>query len=117
MATLVPPDVRLQLSAAYPLDAQDGAGFDARVALVFTAPGTRNTLYVTELAPEDGDLLLFGYCVSPLGPDCDEWGYARLSELEGVALKNLRVERDGSIEPGAHTVRALLARRAAACAP
>jgi hypothetical protein len=32
---------------------------------------------------------LFGYCVSALGEDCDEWGYTMLSELQ-----NLRVLPD-----------------------
>ena len=39
---------------------------------------------------DSGDLSMFGYCVSPHGPDCDEWGSVLLSELESLR----RIERD-----------------------
>lgn len=56
----------------------DGQGFDAKVGVKFFSPFGRYTFYVTEF---DGADTLYGYCVSPLGEDCDEWGYASLSEL------------------------------------
>ena len=43
----------------------------------------------------DGQDLFFGYVVSPLGPDCDEWGYFSLAELAGVKNRfGLGLERD-----------------------
>lgn len=48
-------------------------------------PCGRFTFYVLEGRREpDGDLLFFEFYVSPLGPDCDELGYASLRELESV---------------------------------
>ena len=47
-------------------------------------PG-RYTYYVTEW---DGKDLLFGYVLSPLGSDCDEWGYTSLSEFEATTANN-----------------------------
>jgi hypothetical protein len=68
---------------------QDPLG--ATVAVKFFAPG-RYTFYATEF---DGDDTLFGYCVSPLGPDCDEWGYASLKELAEMKIWGIpAIERD-----------------------
>jgi len=58
----------------------DGDGQQATVYLRLFIPGSRYTLYVTEFDGEDKDTL-YGYCISPLGPDCDEWGYSSLREL------------------------------------
>lgn len=35
---------------------------------------------------DDGDWLFFGYVKSPLGQDCDEYGYFTLSELESILV-------------------------------
>ena len=65
--------------------------FTSTVAVKFFAPG-RYTLYVTEF---DGEDTLFGYCVSPLGPDCDEWGYSSLKELAEMEMFGMpAIERD-----------------------
>lgn len=46
------------------------------------------------------DVTLFGYCISPLGPDCDELGYASLAEIESVRNRlGLGLERDTSFRP------------------
>jgi transcriptional regulator with XRE-family HTH domain len=37
---------------------------------------------------------LFGYCLSPFGEDCDEWGYASLAELQATRVRGLTIERD-----------------------
>lgn len=68
-------------------------GFDAIVGVKFFTPFGRYTFYATEF---DGDDTLYGYCVSPLGPDCDEWGYASLRELaEATAFGGVpAIERD-----------------------
>ena len=60
-------------------------------------PFGRFTFYVTEF---DGEDTLFGYTVSALGPDCDEWGYGSLSELEAVQGRfGIGLERDRSFSP------------------
>ena len=42
------------------------------------------------------DWLFFGFVVSPLGEDCDEWGYFNLSELAAVRFPplGLPIERE-----------------------
>lgn len=66
----------------------------------FFFPMGRGTWYVTEGEKNaQGDWEFFGYVVSPLGPDCDEWGYFTLSELESVQVKGLKIERDLYFEP------------------
>ena len=58
-------------------------------------PCGRYTLYVTEAEKCGDDWRLYGYCVSPLGPDCDEYGYIMLSELQSVRNRfGLGIERD-----------------------
>ena len=66
------------LSSLPPLYAQDGKGMDATCYVKFFYGG-RGAFFATEF---DGDDTLYGYCVSPLGPDCDEFGYASFRELE-----------------------------------
>ena len=63
-------------------------------------PCGRWTLYVFSAEEADtvlssDDLLLYGYCVSPLGPDCDEWGYSSLEEIQQCTnAYKLSMERD-----------------------
>jgi hypothetical protein len=71
---------------------------DPTVVAKFFDPCGRWTYFATEFYPEDRTI--FGYCVSPLGDDCDEWGYASLDEIE--ATKNglgLGMERDLYFDP------------------
>jgi hypothetical protein len=77
---------------------QDGKGFDAIAYVKLFCPWSRYTLYVTEF---DGTDQLFGYTVSPLGPDCDEWGYSSLAQLARLALRTgtPAIERDQAFEP------------------
>jgi hypothetical protein len=71
------------------------AGMDKTAVLKFFFPAGRATYYVVEGERQDGDVLFFGYVVSPLGPDCDEWGYFTLNQLkEVVGPMGLRIERD-----------------------
>lgn len=80
-----------------PIRSQEGKGEDA-IAFVKLFGGSRYTMYVTEF---DGTDELYGFTVSPLGPDCDEWGYSSLeilAESEGPAGIPL-VERDQAFEP------------------
>jgi hypothetical protein len=65
---------------------------DKILVVKFFYPAGRGTWYGVEF---DGEDRFFGYCVSPLGPDCDEWGYFSLQELQSVRGKfGLKIERD-----------------------
>lgn len=90
---LLPPDVRAAL-ARFPLGSQDGRGKDAFVVVKYFFPAGRYTLYVTEAEFDEDDVRLFGYCLSPFGEDCDEWGYASLAELQATRVRGLTIERD-----------------------
>lgn len=106
---LLPPEVRAAF-ARFPIGSQEGAGDDARVLTKFFFPAGRYTFLVTEAELEGDDYLLFGYCVSALGADCDEWGYASLSELRSVCVRGLTMERDLDVLPGERTVGQVLGR-------
>ena len=75
------------------IKATDGLGDDAIAYVKFFCAFSRYTLYVTEF---DGEDELYGFCVSALGSDCDEWGYASLSDLAGAkwASGTPMIERD-----------------------
>lgn len=80
-----------------PLYSQDGKGMDAVAYVKFFDPCGRYTFYATEF---DGDDTFFGYCVSPLGADCDELSYASLSEIESVPGRfGIGIERDRHFNP------------------
>ncbi len=79
----------------FPLHSQDAKRDAALVVAKYFDPSGRFTFYATEGQPDGDDFLLFGYCVSPLGADLDEWGYTALSELEAVTGRfGLGIERD-----------------------
>jgi hypothetical protein len=59
----------------------------------FFGPGSRYTFYVTEFEGED---TLYGWWVSGLGADCDEWGYASFQGAGRACL------------PGAHMTQVAL---------
>ena len=80
-----------------PLGAQDGAGMEAVAYVKFFGSG-RWTFYATEY---DGADTFFGYCVSALGPDCDELGYLSFGELKKLRFPpfGLPAERDRHFRP------------------
>jgi hypothetical protein len=90
-----------------PLYSQDGKGADATTFVKFFHPTSRYTFFATEF---DGEDTLFGFCVSALGPDCDEWGYASLNEFETTVAGpfQMKMERDRHFKPT--TVREAAAR-------
>lgn len=90
---LLTAENKRQLPALY---SQDGKGMEAVAYVKFFHPMSRYTFYVTEF---DGTDTLFGYCVSPLGPDCDELGYASLQELTELRVRGLGIERDLHFKP------------------
>lgn len=108
---LLPPDVRAAF-AHYPLGSQESRGEDATVLVKYFFPAGRYTLFVTEANHEEGDWLLFGYCLSPFGPESDEWGYASLAELSALFVRGCTIERDLHLPIATRTVRELLARAA-----
>lgn len=92
---LMPDEIKAAIPAIY---AQDGKGLDAVAYLKLFLPGTRWTWYLTEYDPADDRA--FGYCVSGLGPDCDELGYVDMKELREIRVgPGFRVERDLGWEP------------------
>lgn len=105
---LITAPVRKALDST-PLYTNDGLGKDAPVIVKFFGGG-RFTYLVTEANKEDnGDYTFFGWMVSPLGPDCDEFGYSTLSELESIRFPfGLGIERDRQVTPGKYTVKELL---------
>ena len=78
---LVPKEIEATLP---PLYSQENVSDPVAVVKLFDPCG-RCTFYILEGSRQpDGDLRLFGFCRSALGPDCDELGYASLRELESV---------------------------------
>lgn len=108
---LLPSDVRAAF-ARFPIGSQEGARENARVLVKYFFPAGRYTFLVTEAEPQGDDYLLFGYCISAFGADCDEWGYASLAELRSLRVRGLAIERDLDVRPEARTVAELLGRRA-----
>ena len=75
---------------------------EEKVAIVKYFGGGRGTWYAVEGDKQpDGDWLFFGYVKSPLGSDCDEWGYFTLSQLKSVKFPpfGLGIERDMHFNP------------------
>lgn len=65
---------------------------EIKVKLKLFLPGTRWTWYVAEYDPEED--ILWGYCKSGLGEDCDEFGTMWLHELRSTKTPYGGVERD-----------------------
>jgi len=77
---------------------EDQALEDKQVVAKFFDPTGRFTYYMMEYDPEER--MAFGWCVSPLGPDCDELGYMTIDEMEEVKGRfGLGIERDQSFTP------------------
>ncbi len=71
-------------------------GTTQQVVLKLFDPYGRFTYYATSL---DGDTL-YGFAVSPLGSDCDEWGYSSLTEITSLRKFNRpQIERDRYFDP------------------
>ncbi|HEV7766507.1 MAG TPA: DUF2958 domain-containing protein [Thermoanaerobaculia bacterium] len=105
---LLTKEVRKALERAALRPVNANANDDALVIVKYFFPAGRYTLYVTQAEfgdyGEGDDALLFGYCISALGPDCDEWGYQSLNELQRTVVKGLRTERDLHFPIGKLTV-------------
>jgi hypothetical protein len=99
--------------ARYPIGSQERRGMDALVIVKYFFPAGRYTLFVTEAEFDGDDALLYGYCISPLGADCDEWSYSSLAELRSTRVRGLTVERDLDFPIATRTVAEALKRHAA----
>ena len=64
---------------------------DPLVIAKFFHPMSGAAWYATEYCPDDK--VFFGY-VTGLVPECDEWGYFNLAELESVRIWGVSMERD-----------------------
>jgi hypothetical protein len=104
---LYPLVVRVAL-ARFPIGSQERLGDQAKVIVKYFFPAGRYTFYVTEGEKDGTDVRLFGYCVSALGEDCDEWGYTSLTELLSVRVRGLTIERDLHLPFATRTVGELL---------
>lgn len=70
---------------------ETGESADVAPLKIFDPYG-RFTMYVFDM---DADGRMFGFVVSPLGPDCDEWGYSDLAEIQSLTkFGRPRIERD-----------------------
>ena len=87
----------------FPLYSQDSKGDEAVVWAKFFHPASRYTFFVTEMDIQRLESFgnkqyvegtAFGYVLSPLGQDCDEWGYVDLQELNELNVRGLSMERD-----------------------
>lgn len=67
----------------YPLYSQDGKR-NKKVLVKYFTPWAGWTWYITEGQQEGDDWILFGFVVSGLGSDCNEWGYISLNELQAI---------------------------------
>ena len=90
-----------QIEAIAPLfnntDSMIPIGEQIAVAKFFDPTG-RYTFWMTEYNPTDR--IAFGYCLSPLGEDCDELGYVSIAELEAIeGAFGLGIERDRHFDP------------------
>lgn len=104
---LITPELRSGLRP-FSLGSQEGLRDNAKVLIKFFFPAGRYTFFVTEAEEQDDDILFFGYCISPFGSDCDEWGYTCLSELQSVHVRGLTMERDLHLPFATRTIGELL---------
>ncbi len=73
-------------------DIENATGETQTIELKIFDPYGRFTFYVSSM---DSTGRMFGYTVSPLGPDCDEWGYGDRDEIASLMkFGRPRIERD-----------------------
>lgn len=91
---LIPKEWLAILQSAHAQAAATGDVAECAYVKLFD-PSGRWTLYVFDASVDEDDTRLFGFCVSPLGADCDEWGYASLTEIAATRGRfGLPMERD-----------------------
>lgn len=91
---LLPEKLRAEIPALY---SQEKIKPKEQIVYVkFFFPAGNWTWFVTEGKQHHGDFIFFGYVIG----FAEEWGYFTLSELEGINIKGLTVERDLYFKPG-----------------
>jgi hypothetical protein len=105
---LITPELRSALTSQFPIGSQEHQGYCAKVLVKFSSAADRYTFLATEARERKGDIVFFGFAVSPRGPSCDEWAYVTLSELERAQIRRA-VERDPYLPFATRTVADLLA--------
>lgn len=79
----------------YPFESQEGMGFDSKLLAHFFNPLGDQHWFITEAEKEGEDWIMFGYADLGFGPDCSEWGYMSLQELQDINLPfGMGIERD-----------------------
>jgi hypothetical protein len=92
---LFPDSLRRTFIERFPLHSQEATPLgDRKIVAKFFFPVGRYTYYVTGGEPEGDDFVFFGYCVSAVDENCDEWGYTMLSELMSTRWGPFHMERD-----------------------
>ncbi|MCO6512280.1 MAG: DUF2958 domain-containing protein [Aridibacter famidurans] len=91
---LLTEELRAQLPALY--STEGTSAMDKHVYAKFFFPMGNWTWFVLEGSAQEDDFLFFGYVV---GLE-EELGYFSLSELEGIDIHGLTVERDLYFTPG-----------------
>jgi hypothetical protein len=91
----------LRAGDALPMYREIAAEPDPLCRVKLFQPGSRWTYYVCAATDHEGidGPVLTGYCVSPLGPDCDEFGDQGLAEIARVRVSGVPPERDLHFEP------------------
>lgn len=98
---LLTPEIEERLNEV-PLYATDGMK-QREVLATFFHPFSRWCWYVVEAQKQEEDWLMFTWCRSGLGTDCDEWGYVMLSQLDeipeilGFANRNTMIDNKGHV--------------------
>jgi len=99
--------IKAAFDASVSRDGEDASKVE--VIAKFFDPTGRYTFYATEAEKVEAgdsidgkeDYFLFGFCVSPLGADCDELGYVSLNELARIKGRfGLGIERDLHLPKG-----------------
>jgi hypothetical protein len=62
-------------------------------------PAGRWTYYIVAVTEYHGTPVMTGFCLSPHGPDCDEFSDRSLEEFAGVRAMGLPPERDLYFDP------------------
>lgn len=78
----------------------DKEGNEEKIIVKYFYPMGRYTFYVLSGYEYGDDMIMYGYCLSPITPDFDEFGTVSLKELEGIPL----MERDLHFKGNIHDV-------------
>lgn len=95
---LMTKKLKNELLKAHELMEKEGESYDINdkpVIVKYFHSMSRYTFYAIEGKEVGDDIIMFGYVLSPITPDFDEYGYVSLNELKSVPL----MERDLYFQP------------------